>query len=59
MLAQFTKNSDSGEWCATAIDLTLPFIKQNCRSSDMQLAIFSRYILTLMTPFLMVLFASL
>ncbi|WP_323052940.1 lysine exporter LysO family protein [Acinetobacter sp. ANC 4635] len=44
---------------ATAMDSTLPFIKQNCRSSDVQMAIFSGFILTLLAPFLIVLFASL
>lgn len=44
---------------ATAMDSTLPFIKQNCRSTDVQMAIFSGFILTLLAPFLIVLFASL
>ncbi|PVZ86875.1 hypothetical protein C9426_14005 [Serratia sp. S1B] len=44
---------------ATAMDSTLPFIKQNCRDSDVQLAILSGFILTLIAPFLIVLFASL
>ncbi|MHA3096694.1 LysO family transporter [Acinetobacter brisouii] len=44
---------------ATAMDSTLPFIKQNCRSSDVQMGIFSGFILTLLAPFLIVLFASL
>lgn len=44
---------------ATAMDSSLPFIKQNCRSSDVQMAIFSGFILTLLAPFLIVLFASL
>lgn len=44
---------------ATAMDSTLPFIKQNCRSEDVQLALLSGFILTLIAPFLIVLFASL
>ena len=43
---------------ATSMDSTLPFVKKNCSQLEVQIAIFSGFILTLLAPFLIVLFAS-
>ncbi|MEB3753749.1 lysine exporter LysO family protein [Acinetobacter sp. MD2(2019)] len=43
---------------ATSMDSTLPFVKKNCSQTDVQIAIFSGFVLTLLAPFLIVLFAS-
>lgn len=44
---------------ATSMDSTLPFVKKNCSQLEVQIAIFSGFVLTLLAPFLIVLFASL
>lgn len=44
---------------ATAMDSTLPFVKKNCTPSDVQIAIFSGFILSLLAPFLIIICASL
>ncbi|MEB3767731.1 lysine exporter LysO family protein [Acinetobacter sp. MD2] len=43
---------------ATSMDSTLPFVKKNCSQLEVQVAIFSGFVLTLIAPFLIVLFAS-
>ncbi|KAA8733181.1 lysine exporter LysO family protein [Acinetobacter qingfengensis] len=44
---------------ATAMDSTLPFIKNNCTQLDVQIAIFSGFILTLLAPCFIILFSQL
>ncbi|MBF7688693.1 lysine exporter LysO family protein [Acinetobacter rathckeae] len=44
---------------ATAMDSTLPFVKKNCTASDVQIAIFSGFILSILAPFLIIICASL
>lgn len=44
---------------ATAMDSTLPFVKKNCTDSDVQIAIFSGFILSFLAPFLIIVCASL
>ncbi|MFT4020781.1 MAG: lysine exporter LysO family protein [Acinetobacter sp.] len=39
---------------ATAMDSTLPLVKENCSQQDVQIAIFSGFILTLIAPFLII-----
>lgn len=43
---------------ATAMDSTLPFIKNNCSSLNVQIAIFSGFILTVLAPVFIILFVS-
>ncbi|WP_343595928.1 lysine exporter LysO family protein [Acinetobacter sp.] len=43
---------------ATSMDSTLLFVKKSCSALEVQIAIFSGFILTLLAPFLIVLFAS-
>lgn len=42
---------------ATAMDSTLPFVKNNCSQLDVQIAIFSGFILTVLAPFFIVFFS--
>ncbi|MCH7335198.1 lysine exporter LysO family protein [Acinetobacter sp. NIPH 2699] len=42
---------------ATAMDSTLPFIKNNCSQLDVQIAIFSGFILTILAPFFIIFFS--
>lgn len=42
---------------ATAMDSTLPFIKNNCSTLDVQIAIFSGFILTILAPFFIIFFS--
>ncbi|WP_269914217.1 lysine exporter LysO family protein [Acinetobacter sp. HY1485] len=44
---------------ATAMDSTLPFIKHNCSEEEVQIAIFSGFVLTVLAPFWIVLCATL
>ncbi|MBF7684841.1 lysine exporter LysO family protein [Acinetobacter sp. B10A] len=44
---------------ATAMDSTLPFVKKNCTATDVQIAIFSGFILSLLAPFLIIVCAAL
>lgn len=44
---------------ATAMDSTLPFVKKNCSPIDVQIAIFSGFVLTVLAPFIVVLCAYL
>lgn len=44
---------------ATAMDSTLPFVKKNCTAVDVQIAVFSGFLLTVLAPFLIMLCASL
>lgn len=44
---------------ATAMDSTLPFIKNNCSALNVQIAIFSGFVLTVLAPVFIILFASL
>lgn len=44
---------------ATAMDSTLPFIKYNCSEEEVQIAIFSGFVLTVLAPFWIVLSATL
>ena len=43
---------------ATAMDSTLPFIKNNCSQLNVQIAIFSGFILTLIAPFFIIIFSN-
>lgn len=43
---------------ATAMDSTLPFIKNNCSNLDVQIAIFSGFILTIVAPFFIIFFSA-
>jgi len=43
---------------ATAMDSTLPFIKNNCSSLDTQVAIFSGFLLTVLAPFFIIFFSA-
>ncbi|MCH7314493.1 lysine exporter LysO family protein [Acinetobacter sp. ANC 3882] len=43
---------------ATAMDSTLPFIKNNCSPLDTQVAIFSGFILTVLAPFFIIFFST-
>lgn len=42
---------------ATAMDSTLPFIKNNCSHLDIQIAIFSGFLLTVLAPFFIIFFS--
>jgi|TARA_B110000259_G_C13986865_1_gene390823 uncharacterized membrane protein YbjE (DUF340 family) len=42
---------------ATAMDSTLPFIKNNCKQENVQIAIFIGFILTILSPFFIVIFS--
>lgn len=44
---------------ATAMDSTLPFVKNNCSPLDVQIAILSGFFLTLIAPFFIIFFSSL
>lgn len=50
-------NSVIGVCGATAMDSTLPFIKNNCSQLDVQIAIFSGFVLTIIAPFFIILFS--
>lgn len=49
--------SSIGVCGATAMDSTLPFIKKNCSSDDVQLAIFVGFTLTILAPFFIIIFS--
>lgn len=41
---------------ATAMDSTLPFVKKNCSHIDVQIALFSGFMMTILAPFIIVFF---
>ena len=58
LLGRKYSNSAIGICGATAMDSTLPFIKNNCSNIDVQIAIFSGFILTILAPFFIIIFSS-
>ena len=58
LLGRHYPNPIIGVCGATAMDSTLPFIKNNCSPLDVQVAIFSGFILTILAPFFIILFSG-
>lgn len=58
IFGQYRSHAVIGVCGATAMDSTLPFVKKNCSDLDVQIAIFSGFILTILAPFFITFFAS-
>ncbi|ESK39332.1 hypothetical protein P256_01452 [Acinetobacter nectaris CIP 110549] len=58
LFGQYRSQAVIGVCGATAMDSTLPFVKKNCNDIDVQIAIFSGFVLTIAAPFLITFFAS-